>query len=404
MGAHAAQELIGYVARARRRRLWPRHTQLIRKAIALLAGSDNGVDWLWVGVREIGSEGRHQYTAGWLCAKPSVGISIPRRIDMQIRRLAGAMAFMCTLGAPGAYAAQSTYPDKPIRLIIGSAPGSGPDIISRTLGDRLFKDWGQRIVVDSRPGVAGIISAELALRAVPDGYTWMMLTSQLFVATSVYPDLKFNLDEDFVSMALIGTVPFVQMINPDLPVKSVRELIEYAKKRPGEVRYGSAGTGASEHLCGILFTNLTGTKMLHVPYKGVAQALADTIAKEVHLTYAVLPAARPHIESGRLRALGVTTPKRSPSLPDIPAIAEAVPGYQMFGWYSIVAPKGTPEPILAKASADIVKIVKEPAFQEKLKTLGIEVVAGSRKELDDFRRNERKRITELVKSANVKIQ
>lgn len=323
---------------------------------------------------------------------------------MQIRRLAGAMAFVCTLDAPGAYAAQSTYPDKPIRLIIGSAPGSGPDIISRTLGDRLFKDWGQRIVVDSRPGVAGIISAELALRAVPDGYTWMMLTSQLFVATSVYPDLKFNLDEDFVSMALIGTVPFVQMINPDLPVKSVRELIEYAKKRPGEVRYGSAGTGASEHLCGILFTNLTGTKMLHVPYKGVAQALADTIAKEVHLTYAVLPAARPHIESGRLRALGVTTPKRSPSLPDIPAIAEAVPGYQMFGWYSIVAPKGTPEPILAKASADIVKIVKEPAFQEKLKTLGIEVVAGSRKELDDFRRNERKRITELVKSANVKIQ
>ena len=323
---------------------------------------------------------------------------------MQIREFAGAVAIVGALATPGVYAAQSTYPDKPIRLIIGSAPGSGPDIISRTLGDRLFKDWGQRIVVDSRPGVAGIISAELALRAVPDGYTWMMLTSQLFVATSVYPDLKFNLDQDFVSMALIGTVPFVQMINPEVPVKSVRDLIEYAKKRPGELRYGSAGTGASEHLCGILFTNLTGTKMLHVPYKGVAQALADTIAKEVHLSYAVLPAARPHIESGRLRALGVTTPKRSPSLPDIPAIAETVPGYQMFGWYSVVAPKGTPEPILAKASADIVKIVKEPAFQEKLKTLGIEVVGGSRKDLDDFRRNERKRITELVKSADIKIQ
>jgi tripartite-type tricarboxylate transporter receptor subunit TctC len=223
----------------------------------------------------------------------------------------------------------------------------------------------------------------------------------LFVATSVYPDLKFNLDKDFVSIALIGTVPFVQMINSDLPVKSIRDLIEYAKKRPGELRYGSAGTGASEHLCGVLFTNLTGTKMLHVPYKGVAQAIADTMAKEVHLTYAVLPAARPHIESGRLRALGVTSPKRSPSLPDVPAISEVVPGYQMFGWYSIVAPKGTPEPILAKASAEIVKIVKEPAFGEKLKTLGIEVVGGSRKELDEFRRNERKRITELVKSSGV---
>lgn len=305
------------------------------------------------------------------------------------------------LSAWSAQAAQSGYPDKPIRLIIGSAAGSGPDIISRAVGDRLYGEWGQRVVVDARPGVAGIISAELALRSAPDGYTWMMLTSQLFVATSVYPDLKFNLDQDFVSIALIGSVPFVQMVHPDLPVKSVRDLIEYAKKRPGELRYGSAGTGASEHLCGVLFTNLTGTRMLHVPYKGVAQAITDTLAKEVHLTYAVLPAARPHIESGRLRALGVTTPKRSPSLPDVPAIAESVPGYQMFGWYSIVAPKGTPEPILAKASADIVKIVKEPAFVEKLKTLGVEVIAGTRKELDDFRRSERKRITELVKTSGV---
>lgn len=320
---------------------------------------------------------------------------------MRTHKLLVVIVMPLVLAGSAAYAAAPPYPDKPIRLIIGSAPGSGPDIISRTVGDRLYKEWGQRIVVDSRPGVAGIISAELALRGAPDGYTWMMLTSQLFVATSVYPDLKFNLDKDFVSIALIGTVPFVQMINSDLPVKSIRDLIEYAKKRPGELRYGSAGTGASEHLCGVLFTNLTGTKMLHVPYKGVAQAIADTMAKEVHLTYAVLPAARPHIESGRLRALGVTSPKRSPSLPDVPAISEVVPGYQMFGWYSIVAPKGTPEPILAKASAEIVKIVKEPAFGEKLKTLGIEVVGGSRKELDEFRRNERKRITELVKSSGV---
>ena len=317
---------------------------------------------------------------------------------IRIKALARAVA-VCVALVPAARAAE--FPEKPIRLIIGSAAGSGPDIISRTVADRLYKDWGQRIVVDARPGVAGVISAELALRAAPDGYTWMMLTSQLFVATSVYPDLKFNLDQDFSSMALIGTVPFVQMVNPELPVKSVRDLIDYAKKKPGELRYGSAGTGASEHLCGVLFTNLTGTKMLHVPYKGVPQAIADTIAREVHLTYSVLPAARPHIESGRLRALGVTTPKRSPSLPDVPAIAEAVPGYQMFGWYSLVAPKGTPEPILAKASAQIARIVKEPAFQEKLNTLGVEVVGGTRKELDDFRRNERKRITELVKSSGV---
>ena len=320
---------------------------------------------------------------------------------MRITKLLGVISIPLLIAAWNVNAAQSTFPEKPIRLIIGSAPGSGPDIISRTVGERLYKEWGQRIVVDSRPGVAGIISAELALRAAPDGYTWMMLTSQLFVATSVYPDLKFNLDEDFVSIALIGSVPFVQMVNPELPVKSIRDLIEYAKKRPGELRYGSAGTGASEHLCGVLFTNLTGTKMLHVPYKGVAQAIADTLGKEVHLTYAVLPAARPHIESGRLRAIGVTTPKRSASLPDVPAIAEVVPGYQMYGWYSLVAPKGTPDAILAKVSAEVVKIVKEPAFREKLKTLGIEVIGGDRKALDEFRSSERKRITELVKSSGV---
>ena len=323
---------------------------------------------------------------------------------MRTEKLLAAIVIPAVLALSPAHAAPPRYPDKPIRLIIGSAPGSGPDIISRTVADRLYQEWGQRIVVDSRPGVAGIISAELALRAAPDGYTWMMLTSQLFVATSVYPDLKFNLDKDFVSISLIGTVPFVQMVNPDLPVKSIRELIELAKKKPGELRYGSAGAGASEHLSGVMFTSLTGTKMLHVPYKGVPQAIADTISREVHLTYAVLPAARPHIESGRLRALGVTSPKRSAVLPDVPSISEAVPGYQMFGWYSLVAPKGTPEQVLTKVSADVVKTVKEPAFAEKLKALGIEVVGGSRTALDEFRRNERKRITELVKASGVDVK
>ena len=308
------------------------------------------------------------------------------------------------LAVPGAHAAQPAYPDKPIRLIIGSAPGSGPDIGARLVGDYLYGVWGQRVVVDARPGVAGIISAELALRANPDGYTWMMLTSQLFVATSVYPDLKFDLDKDFVSIALIGTVPFVQMVNPQVPAKSIPELIALAKAQPGKLRYGSAGAGASEHLSGVMFTRMTGTDMLHVPYKGIPQAIVDTLAGEVQLTYAVYPAARPHVESGRLRAIGVTTPKRSPSLPNVPAISEVVPGYSMFGWYSLVAPKGTPNAILAKASAEVVKAVQQPAFGEKLKVLGIEILPGGRKELDAFRSNERKRITELVKASGVEIK
>jgi len=306
--------------------------------------------------------------------------------------------------AMAAHAAQPAYPAKPIRLIIGSAPGSGPDIIARLLADQLYGVWGQRVVVDSRPGVAGIISAELALRAERDGYTWMMLTSQLFVATSVYPDLKFNLDKDFSSVSLIGTVPFVQMVNPQVPAKTLPELIALAKKSPGKLRYGSAGAGASEHLCGVMFTRLTGTDMLHVPYKGIPQAIADTLANEVQLTYAVYPAALPHIQSGRLRALGVTTPKRSPALPNVPAIAEVVPGYAMFGWYSIVAPTGTPDAVLNKVDAEVVKAAKAPAFGEKLKVLGIDMVGGGRKELDSFRSAERKRITELVKAAGVEIK
>ena len=320
-------------------------------------------------------------------------------------RLSGwAVMVSVMLAVPAAHAAQPAFPDKPIRLIIGSAPGSGPDILSRVLAESLYKAWGQRIVVDSRPGVAGIISAELALRANPDGYTWMMLTSQLFVATSVYPDLKFNLDQDFVSIALIGTVPFVQMVNPQVPAKSIPELIALAKRSLGKLRYGSAGTGASEHLSGVMFTRLTGTDMLHVPYKGIPQALADTIAGEVQLTYAVMPAAVPQIQGGRLRALGVTSGKRAPLLPNVPSISEAVPGYEMFGWYSLVAPVGTPNQVLAKVSAEVVRAVKEPEFGERHKTLGVEVIGGNRAELDAFRRAERKRITELVKAAGVEIK
>src|SRR3970040_1405252 len=197
---------------------------------------------------------------------------------MQTKLVSRAVMALAMWAVPAAHAAQPAYPEKPIRLIIGSAPGSGPDIIARVAADHLYGVWGQRIVVDSRPGVAGIISAEIALRANPDGYTWMMLTSQLFVATSVYPNLKFNLDKDFVSIALIGTVPFLQMVNPKLPVQSISELIALAKAQPGKLRYGSAGAGASEHLSGVMFTRMTGTDMLHVPYKGIPQAILDTLA------------------------------------------------------------------------------------------------------------------------------
>lgn len=321
---------------------------------------------------------------------------------MRTLKLLAAVALPVMLAVPTAHAAQPAYPEKPIRLIIGSAPGSGPDIISRVLAERLYGAWGQRVVVDSRPGVAGILSADLVLRSAPDGYTWMMLTSQLMVATAVYPNVKFNLDKDFASISLIGTVPFALVVNNELPAKSVRELIELAKSSP--LRYGSAGTGATEHLSGVLFTKLTGTDMLHVPYKGVAEALAATMGKEVHLTYVVLPAVLGAIQSGRVKALGVTSPKRTALLPDVPTISETVAGYQTYGWYSVVAPTGTPDAVLAKASAEVAKAVKEPQFGEQLKALGLDLVGSSRAELDAWRRGQRTQINELVKASGVNVK
>ena len=323
---------------------------------------------------------------------------------MHAARPLTAIAIAVTLAVPAAHAAQPAYPDKPIRLVIGSAPGSGPDIIARVMGERLSRAWGPRIVVDARPGVGGILSAELVSRSTPDGYTWMMLTSQLLVATSLYPNLKFNLAKDFASISLIGTVPFVLVVNSQVPAKSIAELIDIAKKKPGALRYGSAGAGASEHLSGFLLTRLTNTEMLHVPYKGIAQAVADTVAGEVHLSYPVLPAALPMIHAGRVRALGVTTPKRAALLPDVPSISEVVPDYEMMGWYSLVAPTGTPNDLLAKINAEVVKAVKEPEFAEQLKGLGIELVGSSRADLDAFRREQTKRIGDLVKASGVDLK
>ena len=323
---------------------------------------------------------------------------------MHIIKLLAALVVPALLAMPTAQAAQAKFPEKPIRLIIGSAAGSGPDIISRLLAERLYDTWKQRVVVDARPGAAGAISADLALQAAPDGYTWMMLTSQLFVASQVLADIKFDLARDFQSLSLIGTTPFVLLANNQLPAKSLKELIDLAKKQPGKLRYGSAGTGASEHLSGVLLTHLTGTNMLHVPYKGVPQSIADTLANEVQTTYAVLPAALPHIQGGRLRALGVTTAKRSSLIPDVPAIGEAVPGYAMNAWYSVVAATRTPAPIMNQVSTEIAKSVREPAFGEKLKNLGIDIVGSDRAGLDAWRRDEHKRISELVKVSGAKGQ
>ena len=325
---------------------------------------------------------------------------------MRTLLLVAAAAVPFTFTAP-AHAAQSAasaagYPDRPIRLVIGSASGSGPDIIARVLSERLYKSWNQRIVVDARPGLAGAISADIANRSAADGYTWLMMTSQLFIATKVYKDLKFDLERDFASIALIGTVPYVLVVNPQLPVKTVPDLIQLSKKQP--LRHGSAGPGGGEHLCMVYFLSMAGAQMLHVPYKGIAQALLDVAGREIQTTFAVVPAALPVVQGGRVRAIGVTSTKPAPLLPDVPPISDSVPGFENFGWYSIIAPKATPTAILNKVSAEMVKAIKEPEFGETLKVLGIDIVGGDRATLDAFRKAESKRMGDIVKSANLEIK
>ncbi len=310
--------------------------------------------------------------------------------------LASSLSFMSPM-------AQAAWPDKPIRLVVGSAAGSGPDIIARVMAERLYGVWGQRIVVDPRPGVAGLLSADIVTRSAADGYTWMMMTSQLFVATVVYSTHKIDLARDFASVSLIGTVPYVLSVNPAV-AKTTAELIDAAKKAPGTLRYGSAGTGGGEHITSFLFSHMSGTNFVHVPYKGIPQAVADTVAREVHFATPVLPVAMPFVQSGRLRALGVTTKKRAALLPEVPAIADTLPGYENFGWYSLVVPNGTPQDVLTKMSAEVMKAAKDPQFAEQLKSLGIELVGNSRAEFDTFRRNETKRLGEIVKAAGVNLK
>jgi tripartite-type tricarboxylate transporter receptor subunit TctC len=313
---------------------------------------------------------------------------------------AAAALALVQLAQPALVAAQGTFPEKPIRVIVGSAAGSGPDIISRVVGERLSKLWNQRVLVEARPGVAGALSAEYVRSQPADGYTMMMLTSQLNTATHVFTDLKFDLNRDFASISLIGTVPFVLVVNPSLPVKTVADLIALARKQ--KLRFGSAGTGASEHLSGEMLNTLAGIDILHVPYKGVPQAITDTLANEVQMAYGVTPAVMSFITSGRLRAIGVTTPRRSAALADVPAIGETVPGYEMTAWYSFVAHSGVPSALLDRLSADTQRVVRERETAEQLKDLGVDLVGGTRAELDVFRKQQFAQIGALVKKVGAK--
>lgn len=306
-------------------------------------------------------------------------------------------AVALVLGA--ATAAAQQYPAKPIRIIALSSPASGPDIIGRLLGSKFTEAWGQQVIVDTRPGASGIIGAEIASKAAPDGHTLMIVTSQAVIVSVMYEKLPYQLLKDFAPISMLGSTPFILVVHPSIPASSIKELIAYAKSKPGELRYGSGGAGSPPHLAAEIFKSMTGTNILHVPYKGITPAMMDTVAGQVQMVISVIPAVLATVKAGKVKALGVTSAKRTPLVPDLPTIAETVPGYEFIGWYSLVAPAGTPAGILSKLNAEIVRILKAPEFQERFASLGAEPISSTQQELASYMREQTEKMRKAVKES-----
>jgi tripartite-type tricarboxylate transporter receptor subunit TctC len=294
--------------------------------------------------------------------------------------LPGFRAFAAMLGVvaalAGPVAVAQSYPVKPIRIVITGA-GSGPDIMARLIGQRITEAWGQQVLADARPGASGRIAAEHVARSPPDGYTLMIVTSQFAIGAALYEKLPYDSIKDFAPIILMASTPFVLVVHPSLPARSVKELIALAKSRPGQLHHGSSGPGSPPALAAQRFKTLTGTDMLHVPFKGGSQAVVDTIAGHIHVTFAVVPAVLSTVKQGKLRGLGVTSLKRTPLAPDLPTVAETVPGYEVIGWYGLVAPARTPPEIIARLNGEVLKALETPEFRERLAGMGADTIGST---------------------------
>jgi tripartite-type tricarboxylate transporter receptor subunit TctC len=292
-------------------------------------------------------------------------------IRRRFLQLAGA-----AIAAPGVAWSQ-TYPSRPMHMVVGFAAGGGADIIARLLGQSLSERLGQQIVVDNRPGAGTNIGTEVVVKAAPDGYTLLLVNSPAAINTTLYDNLSFDFIRDIAPVASIGRVPLVMVVNPSLPAKTVPEFIAYAKANPGKVNMGSGGNGAPDHMSGELFKALAGVGILHVPYRGVAPAITDLLGGQVQVIFGTMPAVIEFVKASKLRALGVTTATRSEALPDVPSLAEFVPGYEASQWYGIGAPKSTPGEVIERLNKETNAVLADPKIKARLAELGASVLSGS---------------------------
>jgi tripartite-type tricarboxylate transporter receptor subunit TctC len=299
-----------------------------------------------------------------------------------------------------------SYPSKPVRFISPYAPGGGTDIMARTLAQKLSENFGRQVVVENRPGGGGIVGTETVAKAPPDGYT-ILLGSKgpLTVNPALYSKLPYDTLRDLAPISLVSIVPAVLAVHPSLPVKSVKELIALARAHPGELTFSSSGNGGSGHLSGEQFAALAGVKMVHVPYRGTGPATTALLSGEVTMSFGNLVALLPHVQAGQLRALAVTSAKRTSAAPQLPTVAESgLRGYEYVTWYGVLAPAGTSKDIIAKLNAELVKIARRPDMREKLTGEGGEVVGSTPEEFASYIKSELASSAKLVKSAHVRAE
>jgi tripartite-type tricarboxylate transporter receptor subunit TctC len=299
--------------------------------------------------------------------------------------------------------AYSQYPARAVRLIIPFPPGGGTDTMARAIAPKLSEYLGQQVVPENRGGAGANIGAEVAAKSAPDGYTIMLATITNAIGATLYTRLNYDLARDFATITQLATTPHILVVHPSVPVKTVKEFAAFAKSRPAQLTYSSSGAGSAAHLAGELFGSLTGTKMVHVPYKGGGPSMIALVGGEVSVCFATMPSAIGYVRSGRLRGIAVTTEKRSPSMPDLPTIAETgVKGYEAGSWYGLSAPAGTSKEIINRLHAETIKVVALPEVKDRLFNAGFEIVTSNPEQFAAFTRNEIQKWGKLVKATGLK--
>ena len=306
--------------------------------------------------------------------------------------------------ACSAHVTAQTYPLKPVRLISPYASGGGSDTLARILGQKLYEAWGQPVVVENWPGAAGTLGAETVARATADGYTLLVTPSAvLTINPHLYAKLRYDTFKDFVPVTMASNSPYLLVVHPKIPASSVKELIAYAKMNPGKMNYSSSGNGSSTHLAGVLFNNMAGVEIVHIPYKGAAPAIVDLLAGNIQMRFSSVVPVLPHVRSGRLRGIAISSPKRYGPLPDMPTIAESgLPGYAVESFYAVVAPAHTPRAIVSKINAEVVRNLRSPEVAAHMAADGAEVIGSSPEELAKALRDDYARWAQPVKDSGAR--